>query len=243
MRKVKALEKELADAVTKPPHKTKEISTSQPPVQAPAPSRTSSTSSRRSTATNPSQASSRSSSARTSAVFSTDSAHPLPNARQSAASASSSRLHRAKTPEPKVRPEAKPAAAPTFPAQQPEPVTIGKKRRAPDDFDACESVPAQVFTPESIPSKAAESQTPRSRKTTTSNRGGFTPVRSRPPSKDPVGRVAAPALDSTATITDVTNGTAQRSVTQPVPRTTHAAQPPAKARSWLRNVKPPTVSR
>jgi hypothetical protein len=127
--------------------------------------------------------------------------------------------------------------------QKPEPVTIGKKRRAPDDFDPCESIPAQVFTPESVPSMASENQTPRSRKMTTGNRTGFTPVRSRPPSKDPVGRIAAPALTSTTTITDVTNGTAQRSVTQPVPPVTQATQPPVKARSWLRNVKPPMGSR
>ena len=243
-RKVKALEKELADAATKPLPKTRETSTSQPSTQAPVPSRTASTSSRRSTTTSSSQPSSRSSSARTSAVSSTDSPHLIQNTRPLAStSASSSSLRRAKTPEPRVRHEVKPVPAPAVQVRQPDPVTIGKKRRVPDDFDPCESIPAQVFTPESAPSKAAENQTPRSRKTTIGNKGGFTPVRSRPPSKDPVGRIAAPALTSTTTITDVTNGTAQRSVTQPIPPTTQAAQPPVKARSWLRNVKPPTVSR
>ncbi|KAF9654320.1 hypothetical protein BDM02DRAFT_3106652 [Thelephora ganbajun] len=243
-RKVKALENELANATSKQTSKTKEPSTLQLSTQAPVPSRSTSTSSRKSTTTNTSQPSSRSSSSRTSAVSSTDSPHLLQNARPLASmSASNSGLHRTKAPEPKVRHEVKPVPAATVQVQQPEPVTIGKKRRAPDDFDACESIPTQVFTSESVPSKASESQTPRSRKTTTGNRGGFTPVRSRPPSKDPVGRIAAPALTSTAAITDVTNGTAQRPVTQPAPPTIQAAQPPAKARSWLRNVKPPVVSR
>jgi hypothetical protein len=94
-----------------------------------------------------------------------------------------------------------------------------------------------------MPSKAPESQTPRSRKATTGNRGGFTPVRSRPPSKDPVGRIPAPTLTSTTTIADVTNSTAQRPAAQPALPTTQATQPPAKARSWLRNVKPAVVSR
>ena len=202
------------------------------------------TSSRKSTSTNSSQPSSRSSSTRTSAVSSTDSPHLLQNARSLAStSASSSSLQRTKTPEPKVHREAKPAPVQTVQVQQPELVTIGKKRRAPEDFDACETVPAQVFTPECVPSKAAENQTPRSRKMTTGNRNGFTPVRSRPPSKDPVVRITAPVLPPTTTITDVTNGTTQRSVTQPIPRTTQVAQPPVKARSWLRNVKPPVVPR
>lgn len=242
-RKVKALEKELAEAATKPTPKTKESSTSQPPGQAPVPSRTSSSSSRKSTSLSSSRPSSRSSSARASAVSSTDPPH-LQNARPSASTSTFiSSSQRTKTPEPRVRHEVKPAPPSTAQVQQPESVTIGKKRRAPDDFDACESLPAQVFTPESIPSKASENQTPRSRKATAGNRGGFTPVRSRPPSKDPVGRVPAPTLTSTTTITDVTNGTTQRPETHPAPRTTQAAQPPVKARSWLRNVKPPVASR
>ena len=244
-RKVKALEKELAEASTKPGPKTKESLASQPPIQASVPSRTSSSSSRRSTSTHQSQLSSRSSSARISAVSSTNSPHLLQNARSLAStSASNPSLQRAKTPEPKVRHEAKAAPPPTVQVQQLEPTTIGKKRRAPEDFDACESLPAQVFTPESIPSKTSENQTPRSRKTTTGNRGGFTPLRSRPPSRDPVGRDAAPTLVSATTITDVTNGTAQRSATQPAPTaSTQPAQPPVKARSWLRNVKPAVASR
>lgn len=241
-RKVKVLEKELAEAGTKPAPKAKESSASQPSTQAPVPSRTSS-SSRKSTSTNPSQPSSRSSSARTSTT-SADSPHLLQNARPLAStSRSRSSSQRIKTPEPKIRHGVKPAPPPAVQVQQSEPVTIGKKRRAPDDFDACESLPAQVFTPESVPSKTSENQTPRSRKATTSNRGGFTPVRSRPPSRDPVERVAAPTLTPTTTITDVTNDTAQRPATQPAPSTTQTAQPPVKARSWLRNVKPPVISR
>lgn len=243
-RKVKVLEKELAEAATKPAPKAREPSTSQPPLQAPIPSRTSLTTTRKSTSTNPPRPPSRSSSTRTSAASSTDSPHLLQNARPLAStSASSSGLHRAKTPEPKVRHEMKPGPSSTAQVRQPEPVVIGKKRRAPEDFDTCEAVPAQVFTPESAPSKVSGDQTPRSRKTTTGNRGGFTPVRSRPPSKDPAVRIAAPAPTLTTTITDVADGTAQRPATQPAPPPIQTAQPPVKARSWLRNVKPPAVSR
>ncbi|EIN13876.1 hypothetical protein PUNSTDRAFT_48774 [Punctularia strigosozonata HHB-11173 SS5] len=56
--------------------------------------------------------------------------------------------------------------------------TIGKKRRAPDDFDDCDTLPPQAFTVECAPRPGVtKSHTPRSRKLTAA-RAGFTPVRS-----------------------------------------------------------------
>ena len=62
---------------------------------------------------------------------------------------------------------------------------IGVKRRAPDDFDDCASVPPQTFTADSAPlGPAADGEapppqptTPRLRKAFQNMRTGFTPVR------------------------------------------------------------------
>lgn len=54
---------------------------------------------------------------------------------------------------------------------------IGKKRRAPDDFEDCESVPPQAFTAESVPRHEPENKTPRVRRVLSSFQSGFTPVR------------------------------------------------------------------
>ena len=57
--------------------------------------------------------------------------------------------------------------------------TVGIKRRAPDDFEDCDGVPAQVFTVDSVPSSSGDpiGQTPRVRRALQSTRAGFTPVR------------------------------------------------------------------
>ncbi|KZT72868.1 hypothetical protein DAEQUDRAFT_550302 [Daedalea quercina L-15889] len=54
--------------------------------------------------------------------------------------------------------------------------TAGKKRRAPDDFDDCESLPPQGFTADCLP--VSETATPRARRALQAVRTGFTPVRS-----------------------------------------------------------------
>lgn len=93
-------------------------------------------------------------------------------------------------------PESRPSHMPVFKARTPErhrvPTTtraeipnssslIGVKRRAPDDFDDCGTVPPQTFTADSAPSGPAaevvQPTTPRLRKALQSMRSGFTPVR------------------------------------------------------------------
>ncbi|KAI1793127.1 hypothetical protein LXA43DRAFT_1180530 [Ganoderma leucocontextum] len=129
-------------------------------------------------------------------------------------------------------PESRPSHMPVFKARTPErhrvPTTtkaeapnssslIGVKRRAPDDFDDCGTVPPQTFTADSAPSgptadgsTLVQPTTPRLRKALQSMRSGFTPVRhtsSRAGSASPRrattgGGVPAPLPH---TISDVTN--------------------------------------
>ncbi|KAF5368578.1 hypothetical protein D9758_002180 [Tetrapyrgos nigripes] len=61
---------------------------------------------------------------------------------------------------------------PDLPAQ-----TAGKKRRTPEDFEDCESVPPQAFTSDSLPEDT--STTPKARRVLTSIQSGFTPVRNQ----------------------------------------------------------------
>ncbi|KAF5385374.1 hypothetical protein D9615_001226 [Tricholomella constricta] len=59
---------------------------------------------------------------------------------------------------------------------------VGKKRRAPDDFEACESLPPQGFTVDSLPSRERREDTdttPRVRRVLSSFQSGFTPVRNQ----------------------------------------------------------------
>ncbi|KAG6868339.1 hypothetical protein C0993_004830 [Termitomyces sp. T159_Od127] len=59
--------------------------------------------------------------------------------------------------------------------------SAGKKRRAPDDFEACESLPPQGFTTECVPSIESSEHTtaPHRRRMLTGLQSGFTPVRNR----------------------------------------------------------------
>jgi hypothetical protein len=94
-------------------------------------------------------------------------------------------------PRPKT-PERRTAPPPVFRARTPErraasmmpsdvmaSASTSKKRRAPDDFEACESVPPQGFTADSLPSYEVENTTPRVRRVLTSIQSGFTPVRNQ----------------------------------------------------------------
>jgi len=84
--------------------------------------------------------------------------------------------------------------------------SIGKKRRAPDDFEDCESVPPQGFTADSVPSTG--NVTPRARRAFQAVRSGFTPVRSQaaqPAHLSPSRRATAGAPFMPAVIADVTN--------------------------------------
>ncbi|CAA7264831.1 unnamed protein product [Cyclocybe aegerita] len=101
-----------------------------------------------------------------------------------------SSLPRPKTPERNRAFAPAPAAlapVPVFRAQTPErhtavaesmpmssAIVIGKKRAAPDDFEVCDNVPAQAFSPEG---EDVENRTPRVRRMLSSLQSGFTPNR------------------------------------------------------------------
>ncbi|KAI0778792.1 hypothetical protein BD413DRAFT_117998 [Trametes elegans] len=157
---------------------------------------------------------------------------PLPTARPRTPESRSrmvsgpSSLSRQKTPEPRIppmpvfkAPTPERRRAPTAPAQtqyMPESTSsssvVGVKRRAPDDFDDCGSLPSQPFTADCAPGPdiPAQPTTPRLRKALQTVRSGFTPVRhhtSRAGSTSPsrratTGSGAAPVPH---TISDVTN--------------------------------------
>lgn len=117
-------------------------------------------------------------------------------------------LPRAKTPERRI-------VTPVFKARTPErhmqpevapaPV-IGKKRAAPDEFEACENLPAQAFTADG---EDIENRTPRVRRVLNNLQSGFTPVRSRPTAAMPSPR--REVLRSSPFISDLTNSPAKPS--------------------------------
>lgn len=101
---------------------------------------------------------------------------------------------------------------PVFKARTPERVEvdripdntlIGKKRAAPDDFEAVENIPAHAFLPDG---KDAENRTPRVRRVLSSLQSSFTPNRnsSRPPA--PLSSPKRPELPlETTHMSDMTN--------------------------------------
>ncbi|KIY50419.1 hypothetical protein FISHEDRAFT_39030 [Fistulina hepatica ATCC 64428] len=170
--------------------------------------------------------------------------------------ASASTLPRPKTPERRMHVTSSGARLQT-PEPLPDhssvpPSAAGKKRSAPDDFERCEQVPAQAFTPDVVPSN----QTPgRSRRVLSSIQSGFTPVRrqgsrttlpedrpeQRPPSpaKRVVQKVGAYLSDVT------TNPRRARTVTAPAAPIL-ALSHEAEKSSWLgriRSAKPAPPAR
>jgi myosin protein heavy chain len=134
-------------------------------------------------------------------------------------------VFKAKTPEKRMTPARTPEAPPSSSA-------IGKKRRAPDDFEACESVPAQGFTADSLPRDDMEHTTPRLRRDFQSGQG-FTPLRhhaARPtiPIPSPK-RVLSNAGRPPIYIADVTNS--PRLASAPIPSTKEVK------RSWLGRIR------
>ncbi|OSD03331.1 hypothetical protein PYCCODRAFT_263209 [Trametes coccinea BRFM310] len=125
-------------------------------------------------------------------------------------------VFKARTPERHRTPTA-PAQIQVHTQQMPESSSsssvVGVKRRAPDDFDDCDSLPPQPFTADSAPGPPLPAQptTPRLRKALQSMRSGFTPVRhqfSRAGSTSPSRRAttgSAAASQVPPTISDVTN--------------------------------------
>ncbi|KAF5323386.1 hypothetical protein D9611_005608 [Ephemerocybe angulata] len=128
------------------------------------------------------------------------------------------------------------ARASTSPVGETESVA-GKKRRAPDDFEVCDSMPPQAFTADSVPKDDTENRTPRVRRVLSSLQSGFTPVRTfaRPvvPLPSP-RRNAAPATQPTPYIADVTN-----SAMNVLPPLTFAPPSAGKSnkRSWLGKIR------
>ncbi|KAH9936969.1 uncharacterized protein B0H18DRAFT_968553 [Fomitopsis serialis] len=167
-----------------------------------------------------------------------------PNSRSRIASGPSA-LPRPKTPEVRTSqptvfrartPEARrtPSQAPSLPPIPAMPIafssssmattsTAGKKRRAPDDFDDCESLPPQGFTADCLP--VNQPATPRARRALQAVRTGFTPVRSHVMQLSP-RRATTAALPPA--IADVTNS----------PRGKAAAQEATAAkRGWLGKIR------
>jgi len=149
-------------------------------------------------------------------------------------------LPRPKTPDAKVPPP------PVFKARTPEakrqpskpifmdpPVfspSTGKKRRAPDDFDDYDGIPAQVFTPESIPGQVSEDKMPGIRKALHTMRTGFTPARGQLPRSTPTQMSPTRrATTGVPIIADVTNS----------PRAASTASLPEKGnkRGWLGKIR------
>lgn len=130
-------------------------------------------------------------------------------------------VFRARTPEMKAQ-----AAQPPVPLGDPFPMStstsssIGIKRRAPDDFEDCDSVPPQPFTADSVP-HGDGINTPRMRRALQSVRTGFTPTRHVRPAPS---RGSPPRRSTTgpSAIADVTNS----------PRSKAGAK-----RGWLGKIK------
>jgi len=138
-----------------------------------------------------------------------------------------SSLHRSRTPERKsLLSNASRTRTPErrTPHTTPDPApftSLGTKRKAPADFETCDSVPRKGFTVDSLPSDDPENTTPQFRRVL-HNVPGFTPVRSRIPSPKKEVSVVVP-------IADVTNNPRSKSHQS-------ASQPPMK-RSWLGKIK------
>ncbi|KAI0364058.1 hypothetical protein BV20DRAFT_1030293 [Pilatotrama ljubarskyi] len=121
-------------------------------------------------------------------------------------------VFKARTPERRRAPTA-PAQSQSIPESSSSSSVVGVKRRAPDDFDDCGSLPPQPFTADSAPGPQLPAQptTPRLRKALQSMRTGFTPVRhhiARAGSTSPSRRATTGSSNGAPippTISDVTN--------------------------------------
>jgi hypothetical protein len=111
----------------------------------------------------------------------------------------------------------------------PENTLIGKKRAAPDDFEAVENIPAHAF---SADGKDAENRTPRVRRVLSSLHSSFTPNRNsnRPNVPLPSPKRPELPLGGTAHISDMTNSPL---ALPPVPM---SSAKPSK-RSWLGKIR------
>jgi hypothetical protein len=152
-----------------------------------------------------------------------------------------SSLPRPKTPERRI------AQAPVFKARTPERILmptaeplmsttmIGKKRRAPDDFEPCETLPPQAFTADSTPGAEIENRSPRVRRVLSRFQSGFTPLRhqlNRPNIPAPSPKRSDKVISHfPLVISDLTNN--PRDVLLPI--TTQPAKPTKQ--SWLGKIR------
>ena len=86
---------------------------------------------------------------------------------------------------------------------------IGKKRRAPEDFEAFDSLPPQGFTVESLPDDRNENRTPRVRRMLSGGLSGFTPVRRTRVSQASPKRTSPKKASLIADVTNSPRGTSQ----------------------------------
>ncbi|KAH6917034.1 hypothetical protein BKA70DRAFT_1486238 [Coprinopsis sp. MPI-PUGE-AT-0042] len=107
---------------------------------------------------------------------------------------------------------------------------VGKKRRAPDDFETCEPVPPQVFTAESIPTDEG-GRTPRVRRMLTSLQSGFTPIRNAARPMMPMPSPKRPTSQPSPFISDVTNSPLV------VPPLNPGLESAKSKRSWLGKIR------
>ncbi|KAL1951328.1 hypothetical protein VTO73DRAFT_477 [Trametes versicolor] len=145
-------------------------------------------------------------------------------------------VFQARTPDRQRAPSA-PNQSRTIPESDSSSSIVGVKRRAPDDFDDCGSMPPQPFTADSAPGPLPpQPTTPRLRKALQSMRTGFTPVRqqaARAGSASPSRRATTGfglAAPIPPTISDVTNS--PRAPSQP-----EATKVVAAKRGWLGKIK------
>lgn len=105
-----------------------------------------------------------------------------PTSRSSTLSRVDSVPSRTKAPESRAPSQVLRSKTPDIPRASTSPVgetesVAGKKRRAPDDFEVCDSMPPQAFTAESVPKAITENRTPRTRRVLSTLQSSFTPVR------------------------------------------------------------------
>jgi len=150
-------------------------------------------------------------------------------------------LPRPKTPERRI------AQTPVFKARTPEKILkptaellasttmIGKKRRAPDDFESCETLPPQAFTADSTPGAEIENRSPRVRRVLSRFQSGFTPLRhqlNRPNIPAPSPKRSDKATSHfPLVISDLTNNPRDLLL----PNATQAAKPTKQ--SWLGKIR------
>jgi hypothetical protein len=108
---------------------------------------------------------------------------------------------------------------------------VGKKRRAPDDFETCEPVPPQVFTAESMPTDEGGGRTPRVRRMLTSLQSGFTPIRNAARPMMPMPSPKRPTSQPSPFISDVTNSPLV------VPPLNPGLESAKSKRSWLGKIR------